>query len=179
MAPTSVTTWHLEQRSADELRPARMPAAPVTLVRAEVPLPDLSRFLYATVGAGWWWYTRLPWTYDEWMRWLDRPEVETWVAYVRGTPAGYFELERQTGGSVEVVYFGLVRRFIGQGLGGWLLTEALRRAWSLEGTTRVWLHTCTLDAPQARPNYEARGLCLFHTETAIEDLPDAMPGPWS
>jgi GNAT superfamily N-acetyltransferase len=180
MAPTPVTTWHLEQGSPDDLRPARAaPGESVTLVQAEVPLPELSRFLYVTVGGGWWWYTRLPWTHEDWMRWLDRPEVETWVAYARGTPAGYFELERQPGGSVEIVYFGLVPRFIGRGVGGWLLTEALRRAWSLDGTTRVWLHTCTLDAPQARPNYEARGLRLFHTETAIEDLPDAMPGPWT
>jgi len=177
MAPTPVTTWHLEQRSPDDLRPAAAPGDPVRLVRAEVPLPELSRFLYATVGAGWWWYVRLPWTRDEWMRWLDRPEVETWVAYVRGTPAGYFELERQAEGAVEIVYFGLVRQFIGQGLGGWLLTEALRRAWALDGTTRVWLHTCTLDAPQARANYEARGLRLFHTETAMEDLPD-LSGAW-
>jgi hypothetical protein len=35
----------------------------------------------------------------------------------------------------------------------------------------VWLHTCSLDAPQARRNYEARGLRLFHTETAVHDLP--------
>jgi len=179
MAPTSVTTWHLEQRSVDELRPARAPNEAVTLAQAEVPLPELSRFLYVTVGAAWWWYTRLAWTRDEWMRWLDRPEVETWVAYARGTPAGYFELERQDGGSVEIAYFGLVPGFIGQGIGGWLLTEALRRAWSLAGTTRVWLHTCTLDAPQARANYEARGLRLFHTGTAVENLPDDMPGPWS
>jgi GNAT superfamily N-acetyltransferase len=154
MAPTTVTTWYLEQRSPAGIRPpATAPTVPATLMQAEVPLPELSRFLYATVGAGWHWYERLRWTYDDWMRWLDRPEVETWVAYVQGTPAGYFELEGQAGGSVEIAYFGLVRRFIGQGLGGWLLTEALRRAWAIDGTTRVWLHTCTLDAPQARANY--------------------------
>jgi len=27
--------------------------------------------------------------------WLDRPEVETWVALSGGSPAGYFELEHQ------------------------------------------------------------------------------------
>jgi GNAT superfamily N-acetyltransferase len=179
MAPTEVTTWHLEQRSPDELRPSRRaPAEPVTLVRAEVPLPELNRFLYTAVGGDWWWWVRLSWTYADWTEWVERPDVETWVASVRGTPAGYFELQRQDGGDVEIAYFGLIPRFIGMGIGGWLLTEALRRAWAIDGTTRVWLHTCTLDGPHARANYEARGLRLFRTETAVEHLPDDAPGPW-
>src|SRR5689334_10923106 len=121
MAPTSVTTWHLEQRSPADIRPPDAPPAePVALMQAEVPLPELNLFLYTTVGARWWWYARLSWTYDDWMGWLERPEVETWIAYVRGTPAGYFELERQSGGPVEIAYFGLIPRFVGKGIGGWL-----------------------------------------------------------
>jgi GNAT superfamily N-acetyltransferase len=175
MTATEVTTWHLEQRSPDDIRPSPPPAGPVTLVRVEVPSPELSRFLYAAVGHDWWWYTRLAWTREQWSAWLDRPEVETWVVYERGTPAGYFELEHQPGGNVEIVYFGLLPHAIGRGVGGWMLTHALRRAWAIDGTTRVWLHTCTLDGPHARANYEARGLTLFDTVTATEDLPDAMP----
>ena len=30
--------------------------------------------------------------------WVDRPEIETWIGYLSGTPAGYFELEAQPGG---------------------------------------------------------------------------------
>lgn len=178
MAPTEVTTWHLEQRSPAELRPAPTPAERAQLTRAEIPMPELNRFLYTAVGGDWWWWTRLQWSYDDWRRWVEQPGVETWVASVRGTPAGYFELERQGGGDAEIAYFGLMTPFIGQGLGGWLLTEALRRAWSLEATTRVWLHTCSLDGPHARANYEARGMRLFHTETTVEDLPAERPGPW-
>jgi GNAT superfamily N-acetyltransferase len=175
MKPTEVTTWHLEQRSPEELRPAPKPAAPVSMARVERPSPEFSRYLYAAVGRDWWWYSRLPWTRDEWEDWISRPDVETWVAYERGAPAGYFELERQSGGDVEVVYFGLLPQAIGRGIGGWMLTEALRRAWAIDGTTRVWLHTCTLDGPHARANYEARGLRLFDTVVAVEDLPDEMP----
>jgi GNAT superfamily N-acetyltransferase len=174
MKPTEVTTWHLEQRSPDELRPAPKPAS-VSVVQVERPSPEFSRYLYAAVGRDWWWYSRLPWTRDEWSAWVTRPEVETWVVYEDGAPAGYFELERQPGGDVEVVYFGLLPHAIGRGVGGWMLTEALRRAWAIGGTTRVWLHTCTLDGPHARANYEARGLRLFDTVVAVEDLPDEMP----
>ena len=47
-------------------------------------------------------------------------------------------------------------------------TEAIRRAWELhpDGTRRVWVHTRTLDAPGALPNYEARGLRVF--DAAVE-----------
>jgi GNAT superfamily N-acetyltransferase len=178
MKPTEVTTWHLEQCSPADLRPSPPPAAPLTLSQVEIPLPELGRFLYAVVGRDWWWYSRLGWSRHQWSAWLERPEIEIWVVYERGTPAGYFELERQPGGNVEIVYFGLLPHAIGRGIGGWMLTEALRRAWAIDGTTRVWLHTCTLDGPHARDNYIARGLKVFDMVVAVENLPDEMPPLW-
>lgn len=47
--------------------------------------------------------------------WLTEPGHETWVAWVRGTPAGYAELVRRDG-EVEIENFGLVPSFIGRGL---------------------------------------------------------------
>ena len=91
------------------------------------------------------------------------------TCWVEGVPAGSHELEEQ-GRSVEIVLFGLVERFFGRGLGGWLLTEALQRALSLEGVDRVWLHTCSLDGPAALANYQARGLRIFDTTTEWRDL---------
>ena len=73
--------------------------------RAEVPCPDLNRFFYTAVGSDWWWYVRLDWSRAKWLEYLDRPELETWVGYLSGTPAGYFELEAQGGSEVELVYF--------------------------------------------------------------------------
>ena len=112
-----VTTTYLEMTEPEALQPARASTTPFDLVRAEVPCPELNRFLYTAVGADWIWYSRLPWDYDRWHAYVDRAELETWVAYVSGTPAGYFELERQEAGNVEIVHFGLLPAFIGQGLG--------------------------------------------------------------
>src|SRR4029077_17710504 len=153
MAHVDVTTWSLEMRDPAELKPARPPATPVSIERAEVPQPELNRFLYTAVGGEWYWLVWLPWTYERWMAWLDRPEVETWVARCAGSPAGYFELERQDGGDVEIAYFGLLPQYIGQGIGGHLLTSTIQRAWALEGPRRVWVHTCSLDHPSALANY--------------------------
>jgi GNAT superfamily N-acetyltransferase len=172
-----VTITHLEMTDRSQLRPAKLPDAAVHLVRVEIPCPELNRFLYTAVGAGWTWYSRLPWSRARWLAYLDRPEVETWVAYVSGTPAGYFELERQDGASVEIAYFGLLPSFVGKGLGGHLLTAAVLRAWEM-GAKRVWLHTCDLDHPRALANYQARGFTVFKVESQVEQVPDTPLEAW-
>jgi len=172
-----VTTTHLEITDRAQLRPPKPASAAMQIVRAEIPSPELNRFFYAAVGARWTWYSRLSWSRARWLAYLDRPEVETWVAYVSGTPAGYFELERQNEGSVEIMYFGLLPSFVGKGLGGHLLTAAVERAWDM-GATRVWLHTCDLDHPRALANYQARGFTVFKVEAAVEHIPDAPLEAW-
>jgi GNAT superfamily N-acetyltransferase len=175
---TEVTVWHLELLEPSWVRPARAPAEPLAVVQAEEPVPELNRFLYAAVGGDWYWVDRLGWTYEQWAAWVDRPELETWLAVVRGSLAGYLELERQPGGDVEVASFGLLPRFIGRGLGGPLLEAGVRRAWAMPGTARVWVHTCSLDGPAARANYEARGFRLFAVTTEWRDTSTPSPGPW-
>jgi GNAT superfamily N-acetyltransferase len=171
-----ITTWYLEQTSPSDLRPAA--PADVDVVRAELPSPELSRFLYTAVGGGWHWTDRLGWTWQQWQTFLDRPGIETWVAYVRGTPAGYVELDgATTSGVVEIASFGLLPDFTGRGIGGHLLTVGLRQAWAL-GPERVFVHTCSLDGPNAMANYQARGMRLFRTETTDEAVSSAPPGPW-
>jgi GNAT superfamily N-acetyltransferase len=96
---------------------------------------------------------------------------------VSGTPAGYFELERQHEAAVELAYFGLLSRFIGKGIGGTLLTAAINRAWEM-GAQRVWVHTCTLDHPQALSNYQARGFRIVRREDMVEELPNEPLQPW-
>jgi GNAT superfamily N-acetyltransferase len=174
---TLVTTTHLELTHRSQFTPAREPAIAFDLVRVELPCPELNRFLYAAVGADWWWYSRLSWNYSMWLTYLDRAELETWVAYVRGTPAGYFELERQNAGDIEIKYFGLMPAFVGKGIGGALLSACIARAWDMEAK-RVWVHTCTLDHPQALRNYQARGFRIFKVEEQIEQLPDQKLEPW-
>ncbi len=93
-------------------------------------------------------------------------------------PRRYVELDAAThGGEVEIAYFGLLPAFVGQGIGGHLLTVGLRRAWEL-ASERVWVHTCSLDGPAALANYQARGLVLYRTETTDEPVPSETPGPW-
>ena len=177
-----VTTYHLELTRPEALVPAAASRTPYRVERSTVPVPELNRFLYASVGADWCWYMRLEWSYDQWERYLAREEVGTWLAYVEGTPAGYFELERQPPDSVEIAYFGLLPQFIGRGMGGAFLTDAVRTAFEFGAdgpdATRVWLHTCTLDHPAALANYQARGFRIFDTVALEEEVPDGPMDPW-
>jgi GNAT superfamily N-acetyltransferase len=119
------------------------------------PIPFF-RYLYTEVGRDYRWRDRLSWTDEQCAAHLANPGVSIWVLYGHGAPGGYFELNAQHDGSIEIAYFGLMRAYIGRGLGKQLLTAAAERAWSL-GASRVWLHTCTLDYEAALPNYLARG----------------------
>jgi GNAT superfamily N-acetyltransferase len=171
-----VTTWYLEMLSRDQLRATSL-AGDVRVERADVPSPELSRFLYTAVGGHWYWIDRLDWDFARWMAYLDRPAVDTWVLYKSGTPAGYVELEVQPDDNVEVAYFGLLPRFIGQGLGGYLLSSGVARAWD-QGARRVWVHTCSLDGPRALANYLARGFVIYDQRSTTVELPSHSPGPW-
>jgi len=115
----AVTTFYLEMTSPGELRPSGALVRDLSIQRAIVVSPELNRFLYTAVGGDWFWLDRLGWNYERWLAYLDRPELETWVAYIEGTPAGYFELELQDEGNVELAYFGLLPQFIGLGIGGY------------------------------------------------------------
>ena len=173
-----VVVTDLEMTDREQLRPGREPDVLASFVRAERPAPELSRFFYRAVGGDWYWLDRIGWTYEQWVEWVAAPGHELWTCWVDGAPAGYVELDRQDGGSVEVAYFGLLADFAGLGLGGWLLTRAVERAWAVEGTRRVWVHTCELDSPAALANYRARGFVTVGTHVEHWDTSEPSPGPW-
>ena len=151
-------TWHLQMLSQEELRPKNL-LQKTQLVRLEISFPALNRFFYQEVGKLWQWTDRLNWSEEEWRKWVECEKVQTWMLQLRGTPAGYFELDYQDE-DVEIAYFGLLPQFLGKGLGGGFLTSAVEKAWEM-GATRVWVHTSSLDHPNALKNYQARGFKIF------------------
>jgi GNAT superfamily N-acetyltransferase len=171
----TVVRTYLEQRSRSEATPAPADSPDVRVVRVVEPDVALFRQLYRDVGGPYHWRDRNALSDDTLRAHFQSPDVELWVLYDGETPAGFFELQRHSDSSVEIVYFGLVSTVFGRGLGKHLLTRAVEQAWALNGN-RVWLHTCTLDAPSALPNYLARGFEPFKTEvyeTTIPEPPDA------
>jgi GNAT superfamily N-acetyltransferase len=159
---TSVTRTYLQMTTPTELVGADPPIG-ARIARLEECSPSFFRYLYAEVGRAYQWVDRLVWTDEQIQARLSDPGVSLYLLTAGECPAGYYELQRHQDGSVEVAYFGLLPGFLGRGLGKYLLTDAVQRAWGL-GTSRVWLHTCTLDDPAALPNYLKRGFKPFRSE---------------
>jgi GNAT superfamily N-acetyltransferase len=157
---STITISYLEMRHPSELNPKRRVDDHFWVGEVTMPHGLYNRFLYMVVGGPWSWKDKLAWAEATWDEYASDPSLRTFVGYYDGAPAGYFELKRHEAGDVEIAYFGLVPAFIGKGLGGALLTEAIDRAWSW-AKDRVWVHTCTLDHPHALNNYKARGMKVY------------------
>jgi GNAT superfamily N-acetyltransferase len=161
--PISSTIYHLEMLDPKALCPRESPLGFEVALNSP-PLADFNCRLYRLVGQPWQWTDRGSWSHDRWEKYVLRSCLETWVGRLDGETIGYFELESQDDGNIEIVYFGLLPEFIGRGLGGALLTSAIRRAWDKPSTRRLWVHTCEKDHQHALENYQKRGFTLFKTE---------------
>ncbi len=137
----------------------------LVVTECEIAQFRINRFLYQLIGADWEWKSKLSWSDQQWKALVESENHRTWMAYLSGSVAGYFELSKDES-DVEILAFGLAPPFIGKGFGGYFLSYAVKSAWSWEGAERVWLHTSSLDHPRALPNYEAGGFKLYREETA-------------
>lgn len=160
----TTTIYYLEMTSADALK-SKDESQGLKVVECEIKQFQFNRFLYEFVGRNWQWIDKVSWPDEQWKHYAESDYLRTWVAYLKGSPAGYFELQKQPHHNVEIAYFGLAPQFIGQGMGGYLLSQAVQQAWQWHPTRRVWVHTCTLDHPNALNNYQSRGFSLFQTQT--------------
>ena len=153
-------TTYLEMISPEDFDPAYVHATDIEVVTMEMPDLGFYKFLYQSVGEEWAWRDRLKISNAELRRILGSSDTQVQVMYVSGSPGGYVELYRHSDNSVEIVYFGLRRTYMGRGLGKHLLSYGVARAWDMNAT-RVWLHTCNLDGPHALANYQKRGFRIY------------------
>jgi GNAT superfamily N-acetyltransferase len=165
-----VTRTYLQLHDRGQFKAAHGDFPGVAIARARKPLPELYRVCYQAVGEAFHWRDRWDWTDKQIASHFADPAIQLFVATREAgkkqvTLAGWYELRRvPDDDSVEIAYFGIVAAEFGRGFGKHLLSSAVRDAWAL-GPRRVWLHTCTLDHPNALPNYIARGFTPYRTET--------------
>lgn len=150
----------------------RLVAAPrddLVVLHARAPSVDYYRFLYRSVGQEYHWHSRWQLADAELAAILQDPLVEIHVLHVAGNPAGFAELDRRQEGEIELKQFGLMKPYLGQGLGKYFLQWTIDRAWSGR-PRRFWLHTCTLDHPAALPTYQKAGFTLYKQESIAREL---------
>ena len=134
------------------------------LVKKIKPDFQLNKFFYKQVGKKHRWIDRLSWSDGKWMNYISNKNLETYIISESDELAGFFELLYNPElKETEISYFGLLEEYIGKGIGGYALSVAIKKSFE-KNIRRVWLHTCTLDHPNALKNYIARGMTVFRKE---------------
>lgn len=172
--PETLITTYLELKHLSAFKPAFLDDdTSICIQQMDIIDIQFYRFLYKEVGKHWRWHDRLLITDEALYEILDSPNSSIDILYIGGVPAGYIELVQQ-GQSTEVAYFGLRSTFFGRGLGKHLLSYGVTKAWQM-GVSRVWLHTCNLDGPQALTNYLKRGFQIY--DSIEEPMPNRYKSP--
>ena len=126
---------------------------------------QLNKFFYKQIGKNYQWVDRLIWTDKNWIEYVSSPNLFTFVLKNNEEIAGFFELiYHKDKLETEIAYFGLLKEYFGKKLGGYMLSEAIKKSFFFN-VKRVWVHTCSLDHKNALNNYIARGMKIFKTET--------------
>jgi GNAT superfamily N-acetyltransferase len=159
----------LEMLAQPALRSERA-AVPWELRRVAAPDPSWYRELYRRVGGEWLWYSRLAMAPAELEAILRSSAVEIHALALEGRDEGLLELDFRTPGTCELAFFGLTAAVQGQGAGRWLMNRALERAWS-RPIGRFWVHTCTLDHPDALAFYLRSGFRAYARRIEVADDP--------
>ncbi len=134
------------------------------LVKKINPDFQLNKFFYKQVGKKHRWLDRLNWSDEKWINYISNKNLDTYIISDSENLVGFFELLNNPHLSeTEISYFGLLEEYIGRGIGGYALSVAIRKSFEKD-IKRVWLHTCTLDHPNALKNYIARGMTVFKKE---------------
>ncbi len=124
----------------------------------------MCKFFYKEVGKDFFWRDRLKWSDQDWLDYINNVFFKLYILKYNDKLAGYYELLYDPRAlSMEIPYFGIFKEFYGKGIGGYLLTNAILTSFN-QKVNKVWVHTCTLDHPNALKNYLARGMKVFNTE---------------
>src|SRR5215472_17307400 len=100
----TITYLEMLERPAGRRVPA--PLEKLALMRAESCTVSFYGYLYSTIGEPWLWFERRLIDDATLAAQISKPTIEIFVLYVRGVPAGYFELDTAAVRETKLCYFG-------------------------------------------------------------------------
>ena len=156
-----IERFYLEMNSINDLKTKSISSDRFSLKEASKDNFDLNKFFYKQIGKRHQWVDRLIWQDKDWLKYISNENLKTYIFKRENDLVGYFELIFNNN-DCEIAYFGILEEFIGKGYGGFLLSEALKIGF--KRANRIWVHTCSLDHPNAIENYKSRGMKIFKTE---------------
>ena len=161
---TEIQRKFLEIKSIKDLLGTLPPNESCKINLIDPPDFQLNKFFYKQVGKNHHWLDRLLWSEKQWINYINNPNLKTYILFDKNNLAGYFEqIFDKKKNECEIAYFGILEEYIGKKLGGYLLSEAIKKSFKI-GAKRVWVHTCSLDHRHALNNYLSRGMKIFKSE---------------
>jgi len=155
---------YLDIKSLNQLLPASYQSQHILVEAHEKPNFELCKFFYKEIGKDFFWKDRLRWSDQQWIDYVGNEFFKLYILKYENQFAGYYELLfDKSKKSMEIAHFGIFKEYYGKGIGGYLLTDAILNSFK-QDIESVWVHTCTLDHPNALKNYLARGMKIFKTE---------------
>lgn len=159
-----ISRTYLEIKSIDDLNEVEKPIGNYSINLVDPIDFQLNKFFYKQIGQKYFWKDRLEWSNQTWIEYVSDEKISTYVLKDNEDIVGYCELLfYKTKTEVEIAYFGILEDYFGKKLGGYLLSEVIKKAFELN-INRVWLHTCSLDHKNALKNYLSRGMAIFKSE---------------
>ena len=156
---------YLEIRSINDLVEANKPNENLILEKVDPPDFHINKFFYKEIGKNHRWTDRLIWNDKKWINYINNSSVVTYILKNKEDYVGYFEQNFNNQKlECEIAYFGILEEYFGKKLGGYLLSQAIKRSFE-KNSKRVWVHTCSLDHKHALKNYISRGMKIFQTDT--------------
>lgn len=170
--PIEVTVTFLEMTKPPSRYPTVPLGAQIAVLRVKDTPLHFYRYLIDRVGRKWHWVNALRLSDEDLSAAVHAPERDIRVFYLDGAPAGFFELNTERAGVVELVFFGMMEHAIGRGFGRWFLGAAIEAAWS-HLPQKVVVQTCTLDHPSALALYQKMGFVpVAQSREKVVPLPE-------
>ena len=160
----------LELRRRPDLPPAPDGAWTLDPIGADL---ERYRALFRRIGEPWLWFSRLVMPGPELLAILADREVEALALRARpggSEDIGLLELDFRRSGACELAFLGVVPEAIGSGAGRFLIGQAIARAFA-RPIGRLWVHTCTLDHPDALGFYRRAGFRPYKRAIEVADDP--------
>jgi ribosomal protein S18 acetylase RimI-like enzyme len=159
-----IDRYYLEITSIDKLKDKQKPIDNLKIDLLKSENFELNKFFYKQIGKKYQWVDRLAWSDATWQKYTANKNLKTYVLKENNNLIGFFELiYNNEAFDCEIAYFGIFEEFFSKGYGGYLLSEAIKLGFQ-SNVKRVWVHTCSLDHPNAILNYKSRGMQVFKNE---------------
>lgn len=151
--PVTLTRFEMRAKPPLHVPP---PAEQIALIRGHAMPVHYYRYLNATISDAPLWRRRAALDDAALSALIHDEQIEIYVLYVGGVPAGLNELDFRGSPEAELAFFGIAPDYLGRGLGHYLLAQAITLAWGHD-IDRLRVAATSADPPQLLPLYQKCG----------------------